>query len=91
MTSTAPAPAPFKPSALQKAGVEEDAAVASHRIRITLTSRNVKNLEKGAFQPGIIVSQLPLSLSVLSFRSHASQLGMRNSACATLCCTPYPR
>jgi hypothetical protein len=27
---------------------EEDAAVKVHRIRITLTSRNVKNLEKGA-------------------------------------------
>ena len=26
---------------------EEDAAVKVHRIRITLTSRNVKNLEKG--------------------------------------------
>jgi len=27
---------------------EDDAAVKVHRIRITLTSRNVKNLEKGA-------------------------------------------
>lgn len=26
---------------------DEDAAVKVHRIRITLTSRNVKNLEKG--------------------------------------------
>ena len=46
MAATATAPPAFKPSALQKAGVEEDAA-SSHRIRITLTSRNVKNLEKG--------------------------------------------
>ncbi len=45
MTSTeVSAPAPFKPSAL-KAGVESGAT--SHRIRITLTARNVKNLEKG--------------------------------------------
>jgi len=44
MTSTeVSAPAPFKPSAM-KAGVESGAT--SHRIRITLTSRNVKNLEK---------------------------------------------
>lgn len=27
---------------------EEEAAVKVHRIRITLTSRNVKSLEKGA-------------------------------------------
>ena len=27
---------------------EEDSSVKIHRIRITLTSRNVKNLEKGA-------------------------------------------
>jgi len=27
---------------------EDDAGVKVHRIRITLTSRNVKNLEKGA-------------------------------------------
>ena len=27
---------------------EDDSAVKVHRIRITLTSRNVKNLEKGA-------------------------------------------
>ena len=36
--------------ALGKPGQEEDAAQV-HRIRITLTSRNVKNLEKGEHQP----------------------------------------
>ena len=40
---------------------EEDAAVKVHRIRITLTSRNVKNLEKGvpATSPA---ASLPLPL-----------------------------
>ncbi len=36
--------------AVGKPGQEEDVAQV-HRIRITLTSRNVKNLEKGAQQP----------------------------------------
>ena len=31
-----------------KAGVEEAEAAPIHRIRITLTSKNVRNLEKGA-------------------------------------------
>lgn len=30
-----------------KAGLEETTQVAQHKIRITLSSRNVKNLEKG--------------------------------------------
>jgi hypothetical protein len=35
---------------LKKVGVEESAPAAQyHKIRITLSSRNVKNLEKGAF------------------------------------------
>jgi hypothetical protein len=45
--SSAPAPGPFKASA--KAAAEEGERI--HRIRITLSSRNVKNLEKGAW-PG---------------------------------------
>lgn len=32
-----------------KAGLEETPQVTQHKIRITLTSRNVKNLEKGTF------------------------------------------
>jgi small subunit ribosomal protein S20e len=40
--SAAPAPGPFKASA--KAAAEEGERI--HRIRITLSSRNVKNLEK---------------------------------------------
>ncbi len=36
--------------AVGKPGQEEDVAQV-HRIRITLTSRNVKNLEKGEQQP----------------------------------------
>jgi len=40
--SSAPAPGPFKASA--KAAAEEGERI--HRIRITLSSRNVKNLEK---------------------------------------------
>jgi hypothetical protein len=43
--SAAPAPGPFKASA--KAAAEEGERI--HRIRITLSSRNVKNLEKGAW------------------------------------------
>lgn len=42
-----------------KAGVEEEAP-AVHRIRITLTSKNVKNLEKGASQqaqPNVVDSR----------------------------------
>ena len=41
----------FKPSALSKPGVEGEGGAASHRIRITLTARNVKNLEKGVHTP----------------------------------------
>jgi len=40
--STQPLPAPVKP----KQGVEQQEEVSFHRIRITLTSRNVKSLEK---------------------------------------------
>lgn len=36
----------------QKPGVEEAEAAPIHRIRITLTSKNVKNLEKGAAPGG---------------------------------------
>ena len=35
-------------AAMKSKQIEEDPAVKVHRIRITLTSRNVKNLEKGA-------------------------------------------
>ena len=42
--------AAIKPA--QKPGVEEAEAAPIHRIRITLTSRNVKNLEKGEPGPG---------------------------------------
>ena len=34
-------------AAMKSKQFEEDASVKVHRIRITLTSRNVKNLEKG--------------------------------------------
>lgn len=34
-------------AAMKSKQFEEEAAVKVHRIRITLTSRNVKNLEKG--------------------------------------------
>ena len=34
-------------AAMKSKQFEEDAAVKVHRIRITLTSKNVKNLEKG--------------------------------------------
>jgi hypothetical protein len=37
-----------KPSLASKVGVEEGAA-SIHHIRITLTSKNVKNLEKGGW------------------------------------------
>ncbi|GAB4818698.1 hypothetical protein N2152v2_005744 [Parachlorella kessleri] len=43
--STLTMAAAIKPA--QKPGVEEAEAAPIHRIRITLTSRNVKNLEKG--------------------------------------------
>ena len=45
MAETAAPTGAFKPSALSKQGVET--AAATHRIRITLTARNVRNLEKG--------------------------------------------
>lgn len=35
-------------AAMKSKQFEEDPSVKVHRIRITLTSRNVKNLEKGA-------------------------------------------
>merc|ERR1712176_1167731 len=37
---------PVDASAMKEKHIEEEAAVKVHRIRITLTSRNVKNLEK---------------------------------------------
>ena len=37
-------------AAMKSKQFEEDASVKVHRIRITLTSRNVKNLEKGAWR-----------------------------------------
>lgn len=37
----------------QKPGVEEAEAAPIHRIRITLTSKNVKALEKGAMAAGL--------------------------------------
>ena len=40
----------MKPAA--KPGVEEAEAAPIHRIRITLTSKNVKNLEKGEPEGG---------------------------------------
>ena len=42
--------AAIKPAA-GKPGLEEEGSQI-HRIRITLTSRNVKNLEKGMFRSG---------------------------------------
>lgn len=42
-TPAQPLPNPVKP----KPGYEQPEEVAFHRIRITLTSRNVKSLEKG--------------------------------------------
>ncbi len=35
--------------------------VKSHKIRITLTSRNVKNLEKGKLAPSLYAGQTMLS------------------------------
>jgi len=45
----APLPLPLQAdmAAMKSKQFEEDASVKVHRIRITLTSRNVKNLEKG--------------------------------------------
>lgn len=37
--------------ATKKAGYEEAPEQKIHRIRITLTSRNVQNLEKGTYLP----------------------------------------
>ena len=37
------------PKGNMKAGYEEQVEVKIHKIRITLTSRHVKNLEKGTF------------------------------------------
>lgn len=39
------------PATAAKPGYEESAPVELHKIRITLTSRNVKSLEKGTFSP----------------------------------------
>lgn len=41
-----------KPAEIAKPGFEEQTTAPVHKIRITLTSRNVKNLEKGDFEPG---------------------------------------
>ena len=47
-------------AAMKSKQFEEDAAVKVHRIRITLTSRNVKNLEKGAPRPLLVSHPPPL-------------------------------
>ena len=51
--------------AVGKPGQEEDVAQV-HRIRITLTSRNVKNLEKGAK----LLPLLPTLAAAEAFRHH---------------------
>ena len=50
----------------EKEGYEEAAPVQTRRIRITLTSKDVKNLEKGARRP-ILTSQ-PRRLQIRSVR-----------------------
>ena len=54
--------AAIKPAA-GKPGLEEEGSQI-HRIRITLTSRNVKNLEKGATQNDVSTGLPLLQLSV---------------------------
>lgn len=54
--------AAMKPAA-GKPGLEEEGSQI-HRIRITLTSRNVKNLEKGG--PAFLVSSLVTSSVLLA-------------------------
>lgn len=41
-----------------KVGLEESREVPLHRIRITLTSRNVKNLEKGEQFKSLLLGQV---------------------------------
>jgi len=55
-----------------------------HRIRITLSSRNVANLEKGT--PFFLLSFLPSSLPLTSapFRPCATALGVAHLSLATL-------
>lgn len=61
---------------LGKPGLEDDSSPI-HRIRITLTSRNVKNLEKGA--PWAHIVALPSSASVFFYPYSSWQL------CSLLC------
>lgn len=46
----------------KKVGVEDDAPQV-HRIRITLTSKNVKNLEKGEQATGTHTGRFPIALA----------------------------
>ncbi|CAO3576542.1 unnamed protein product [Absidia cylindrospora] len=50
----------------QKVGVEEHVEAKIHRIRITLTSRNVKNLEKVSADPSNVPRTSNLRSRVLS-------------------------
>lgn len=54
---------PMKPG---KVGVEE-AVETVHRIRITLSSKNVKNLEKGEFSCAEVILRYPSQLLVLYY------------------------
>ena len=69
--TTAAAAAPLK----GKVGVEEGEQARVHKIRITLSSRNVKNLEKGAallswFPSPIVASILSHFVQIINFQIH---------------------
>ena len=70
----------MKPAA--KPGLEEESA-AVHRIRITLTSRNVKNLEKGQFTCfGVVTATGHFDSQLLSACAWLAYEGPRFSGCA---------
>lgn len=72
--------AAMKPAA-GKPGLEEEGSQI-HRIRITLTSRNVKNLEKGWF---LVSSLVTFSVLLASLKDQCVMSGTFTFLCCVFC------
>merc|ERR1712083_253353 len=81
---------PVDASAMKAKQIEEEAAVKVHRIRITLTSRNVNNLEKGdaSHDASHQLSQRP-TLTILPFGMLATRAPGRQRRMAPVESPPW--
>ena len=66
-------------AAMKSKQFEDEAAVKVHRIRITLTSRNVKNLEKGQCRPTRCCCS---SCTRIQYCVHVRFLSLKRSVCS---------